>query len=115
MTVELLLTLIFLHWISDFVLQSDWMAQNKSSSQKALIVHIFVYSIGFAVCFGWFYALINGLLHFVIDFFTSRKTKRLWKEKKVHDFFVTVGLDQALHMACLIVTASYLNVPGVYF
>ena len=115
MTLELLLTLIFLHWISDFVLQTDWMAQNKSSSGIALIVHIFVYSLAFAALFGWFYALVNGILHLIIDFFTSRRTKRLWKEKKVHDFFVTIGLDQALHMACLITTANYLNVPGVYF
>jgi hypothetical protein len=94
---------LFLHFIADFVLQTDAMAKGKSSSNRWLGLHIMVYTAPFLVL-GWKYALVNGASHFAIDWCTSRMTSRLWKAGRVHDFFVVIGFDQFLHVAILIAT-----------
>ncbi len=109
MTIITLLLLVWLHFIADFVFQSHKMSTNKSSSNKWLSIHVGVYMIPFLIVFGPVYAVINAVLHFLTDYHTSRMTSRLWKEEKVHQFFVVIGLDQAIHATCLIITAAVLN------
>ena len=98
-----LLAIIWLHVLSDFFLQTDKMAVNKSKSIKWLSIHIAVYSSVFLI-FGWEYALVNGALHFATDFVTSRITSYFWKKEQRHWFFVTIGVDQAIHMTSLVLT-----------
>lgn len=98
------LLVVWLHFICDFVLQSHQMATNKSKSNRWLGWHVVVYTIPFMVVFGPAYGLVNGVLHFVTDYFTSRWTSKLWAEGKMHNFFVVIGLDQAMHLTCLLVT-----------
>jgi len=108
------------HFIADFVCQSDWMAKNKSSSYKALLAHVVVYTviIGLGISSFFYFAdvmsidytlvvywtLLNGALHGVVDFFTSRLTSRLWAKGDTHNFFVVIGFDQLLHSITLIGT-----------
>ncbi len=99
----LILSVIWLHFLGDFILQSDKMAQNKSKSLKWLTIHICVYTLPLFVL-GWRFALINGLAHWVVDFFTSKATSKLWEKKEVHYFFVVIGFDQALHMTIMFLT-----------
>jgi hypothetical protein len=47
------------------------------------------------------FAAINGALHFVTDYITSRASSNLWEEKKWHRFFVMIGFDQLIHQATL--------------
>lgn len=96
---DILLICLF-HWVSDFVLQTNAMATQKSSSIKWLSLHICVYVLPF-FWFGWMFALINGAAHWVVDFFTSRASGYFWKKNDMHWFFVVVGFDQLLHMATL--------------
>jgi len=103
-----LVILLFIHFIGDFVLQSDWMAVSKSSSWKALSVHILVYTIFLVPFFGIKFAVVNGVLHFITDAVTSRLTTYLWKKEKRHWFFVVIGFDQFIHTACLLMTVEYL-------
>ena len=107
MPVTTLLLLIWIHFIADFILQSDWMARNKSKRNIPLIVHCIVYTIPF-LYFGWVFAVVNGVAHLFTDWFTSRATSKLWAKKEVHWFFVVVGLDQAIHMTTLILTYMWL-------
>ena len=100
-----ILVLIWLHFIGDFILQTDSMAINKSKSNKYLSLHCAIYSMPF-LYFGWKFALVNGLAHFVTDWFTSRITSKLYNEGKRHWFFVVIGLDQSIHMSTLVLSTT---------
>ena len=102
-----LIALIWLHFVADFIFQSDTVAKGKSSSNKILAYHVSLYALPFLV-FGPLFAIINALLHFVTDWCTSRATSYLWQHNKRHWFFVVIGLDQAIHMTCLILTYIWL-------
>jgi uncharacterized protein DUF3307 len=102
------LTLLATHWLADFVLQSDWMAVNKSSSNTALGLHCLTYSACF-LWWGWQFALLTLGCHFVQDYITSRVNSKLWRENKRHWFFVGVGFDQLLHYAQLALTLRLLG------
>ncbi len=128
MTWQFVVTILFIHWLADFVCQSDWMAKGKSSSEAILTAHIAVYFLVSVVCFMvveafrvfpavlgervqvavWTFCILNALLHWITDWFTSRATKRLWEAKEVHRFFVVIGFDQLIHACCLLALASRL-------
>jgi hypothetical protein len=109
--------IIVLHFIADFVLQTDAQAKAKSKSNNALLAHTGIYSLFFLVAglfcggiiFAGKFALITFLAHTVTDYFTSRLNSWLWAKGDVHNFFVSVGFDQVLHYAQLLLTFYYLN------
>lgn len=76
-----LITIVWLHFVGDFLLQSDVMAKNKSSSNKWLLFHGVVYGAPLIV-FGIWYYVVNVILHIMVDFFTSRATSILWANKR---------------------------------
>lgn len=96
----MILLILFLHFFGDFILQSTYMGQNKSKSNKVLGTHCFLYSLPLMVI-GWKFALINGVFHFLVDWVTSRMTSKLWAEQEVHWFFVVIGMDQMIHTMIL--------------
>jgi len=102
-----LLAIIWLHWFSDFILQTRTMAENKSTSNKWLLSHISVYTLPFFI-FGWKFAILNGVAHGCIDWCTSRLSSKMYKQNRIHNFWVVIGFDQALHMSCLILSWGYL-------
>lgn len=115
--VDAIVLALVIHWVFDFVLQSNWMASNKSNSLRALSGHVIVYTVGMMLL-GFFVAgptttavligAINGGTHFGVDFCTSKITSALWKKKDVHNFFVVIGFDQLIHTIILIATLSTL-------
>ena len=104
-----IIVLFWIHFVADFFLQSTYMSMNKSKSVKALAWHCLIYSLPF-LWFGWKYAILAGLLHFPIDFITSRITSKLYAKEEYHWFFVIIGLDQAIHMTILVLTMKYLSI-----
>jgi hypothetical protein len=101
--------LIFIcHFIGDFLLQSDKMAVNKSKDWWQLTRHVLAYSVPFML-FGYQYALLNAGLHFFVDALTSRMTSYFWKNDMRHEFFVTIGFDQMIHMMMLVGTISFIK------
>lgn len=100
--------LVWLHFLGDFILQSDWMALGKSKSSKVLVIHVLVYSACF-LPYGLKFCIATFALHFVTDFISSRATSWLWKQEKRHWFFVVIGLDQALHLTALALTYGALR------
>lgn len=122
------MTILMIHFVGDFVLQTQEQAMRKSSSFQYLLLHVFNYSLFTAV--GWFMFLptvpvsngihqniqffwvfaITFVTHLTTDFFTSRWTKSLWERREVHDFFVAIGFDQFLHMAQLLYLYQFISI-----
>ena len=111
--------LLFVHWVADFVLQSQWMSVNKSKRVDALLLHAATYTgvllIGAGLIVGVrqigllvLFVGVNGFLHLATDFVTSHITSRLWQQKREHDFFVVVGLDQLIHQVTLATTLWFI-------
>lgn len=100
MNLSLFIALVWLHFLADFVLQSDAMATRKSSSNPWLFRHVAVYS-AVMLLVGPGFALVNGVLHFAADFISSRVAKRMWEQGRRRQFFLTIGVDQALHLTAL--------------
>lgn len=111
---------LLIHWLADFVCQTDWMARNKSTNLEALLSHIIIYTlvlfIGLIlICFKYdistvnfvAFILANSITHFIIDFVTSRITSTLHKANDTHNFFVVIGFDQLLHTAILFASYNY--------
>lgn len=93
------------HWLGDFVVQTDWQAKNKSRRWDALLKHVGTYTLTLCLLLPWYswrWVLVQGVLHLLIDFWTSRLNRWLWEKRGSHDFFVGVGLDQWLHAVCLL-------------
>jgi hypothetical protein len=125
-------SILIIHWVGDFVLQTDKQAKGKSKNLSDLLSHTFTYT------FCWFiflalFSIINNhvtnlppsyygldwrillflpitfVAHTITDYFTSRLNSKLWAEGKVHSFFVSVGFDQILHYLQLFLTFHYLT------
>ena len=100
-SIWIIMFIFWLHFIADFVFQTDEVAIKKSSSNLVLTYHVMVYILPFALIFGPAFAVINFVLHWLTDFFSSRATTKLYKAGERHWFFVVIGLDQALHYTAL--------------
>jgi hypothetical protein len=138
LTLTEIFAIIIIHWIADFVLQTDKQAKGKSKNWNDLLSHTLTYSFVWLFIGGciylnqfkpyniewnkamnsyWSYWIPRGLLfvlitfiaHTITDYFTSRLNSRLWAEGKVHNFFVSVGADQVYHYIQLFLTYYYLK------
>lgn len=109
-------TVLIVHWIFDFFLQTNWQATNKSKNNYALAQHVGVYSIGLLLLgflnlnmfdSAWMilgFVAVNAVAHFFVDYVTSRASSSLYAKGDLHDFFVTVGFDQLLHYLTILGT-----------
>ncbi len=110
-------TIIVAHFVGDFIFQTDEQAKAKSKDNWALTGHVVTYTMVLFLSGAFLFTsgavlvwvVLNGLLHWVTDYFTSRINARLWKEGRTHDFFVGVGADQVIHYTCLFVTLGILR------
>lgn len=135
----IVLIIIFIHWIADFLIQTDWQAKNKSSNNSALLLHTGIYSLvwlPFSIILfgnlGYLFILITFICHTITDYFTSRLNTKLVPKRELvgnsrntngiecnifaiskneswHNFFVSVGFDQVLHYTQLLLTYYYLT------
>jgi hypothetical protein len=123
-TLTEIFAIFIIHWIADFVLQTDKQAKGKSKNWYPLIEHTLVYStvwfvLGAFLCafdikylpmLGLFF-IITFISHTITDYFTSRLNAKLWAKGDVHKFFISVGFDQVLHYIQLFLTYYYLKQP----
>jgi len=110
MTFSQVISILFFHWLGDFVFQSDKWAKEKSEHAPVLVLHCLTYTgvmlFGGLLC-GWIplcidlavFAVAFFFSHFIIDGVSSNINKKLYESGDIHNFFVGVGLDQVLHYA----------------
>ena len=130
---KVVLAIILIHWLADFVFQTDKMAKGKSKNWNDLLSHTGTYSFVWLFIGGciylqqfrpynpehnkiiniyWSYWIPRGILfvfitfiaHTITDYFTSRLNSKLWAKGDVHNFFVSIGGDQVLHYTQLLLT-----------
>lgn len=114
---------LLVHWVADFVLQTSHMALNKSTSNYYLGMHVTFYTVATIVLWWLFFLIVDihatslqyllagtaiFVMHFITDYITSRITSKYYKEKKNHEFFVTIGFDQWLHFAQIFIVFNYI-------
>lgn len=106
------------HYIADFIFQSRQMGENKSSSHRWLLKHVVVYATVLGLltfplfeneylfaC--WLFG--NFMWHWGVDYVTSRFTKRLYEQKKMHAFWCVIGMDQMIHYLTLFYSFQLFN------
>jgi len=103
-----LILIIWMHAIGDFIFQSRWIAYNKSTNPIILGLHCFLYMIPLFVI-SWQFAIINGILHFPIDYLSSQLTTYFYNKDNDSMFFNVIGVDQAIHLTILILSYSFLK------
>lgn len=110
---KLFLIILVVHFLADFVLQTNWQAQNKAINIQALAYHVLTYSL---VWFAMSYAILGDLgkalfffvvtyfAHLITDYFTSKLAKKFFDKQDYHNGFKVVGFDQILHYIQLYIT-----------
>lgn len=114
-----IIVLLVAHYVSDFVMQNDYMARNKSNKNLPLFLHGLTYTCSMLIitCIAFYskydlslvvqFVLINGILHTAVDFFTSRVASSANKAGKLggqipnFGFFSIIGIDQLIHYTML--------------
>lgn len=114
-----MIALIFLfHFIADFLFQSRKMGENKSKSNKWLLLHVGTYAtilgiLSFPLFNDWkifiFWILINFCLHLSTDFCSSRLSSFFYRKKNMYRFWNIIGGDQTIHFITLYYTFTWLN------
>ncbi len=103
------------HWVGDFIFQTSSMALEKSTSIKWLTAHVATYTLVLGIfsmfLFSWkvalTYAFLNGGLHLITDFFTSKLASKYQHRPRV--FYPILGFDQLIHGLCLYLSFFYLD------
>ncbi|MBX0290964.1 DUF3307 domain-containing protein [Hymenobacter sp. HSC-4F20] len=116
---------LILHLLGDYVLQSDKMAVNKTSSHKWAFIHALLYAIGFAwiVPSVWAWLVIFGT-HFLIDRYRLAKYwVRFYNQVSVLEagpfgypadkppfiaFWLMVIIDNTMHLLINFLAIAYL-------
>lgn len=119
---------VFLHLVSDFLLQSREMGKKKSKELKWWASHVLITFVVFYFGCFWLpgkFAMWNALLHGAVDAVTwnvyawtvlkrnseidlnvLKTTFKFWED---HWFYVTIGVDQFLHIATLLALLGWVS------
>lgn len=123
------------HFIADFVLQDVEWAENKSTSNEALLMHTVTYSLfwlllalgidvyvhvttgywAFEVLSVQKFVFYTFIFHTYTDYITSRIVKRKFEKKQYGTHlpnlgaFTVIGFDQVLHYLQLFITYKLLS------
>ncbi len=116
--------LLLAHVLGDWILQTEWQAQNKETNWCALGLHVLIYHavvlivllVGFKLTQPSTYLVVAALAiyHAILD----RRTSVLWLMRTlritVHrspEHWLVLAVDQSLHLLALGVAAAVLSIP----
>ena len=103
-----IILIVWMHAIGDFVFQTRYIARNKSTSHWVLAAHCVLYMIPLFFI-SWQFAIINGILHYPVDYGSSQLTTYYHKKENENMFFNVIGIDQAVHFTILFLTYWFLK------
>ncbi|HVK57704.1 MAG TPA: DUF3307 domain-containing protein [Candidatus Kapabacteria bacterium] len=93
------------HLIADWILQNNWMAQNKVSLRHpASWTHSTIQGVCLGIALGWPAGIALGIAHLFID---TRIPLRWWirvfkkSDESPDAVTIAIGLDQTLHITCI--------------
>jgi len=110
------------HLVGDYVLQTDWMARNKTSNLSVALVHALVYAAPFVLITGlsWALLVIFGT-HVIIDRYRlasliMRAKQWTWR-KRAHEnsappevsAMLMIVIDNTIHLAINYFAIKYLG------
>ena len=118
------LSIPIIHYIADFILQTDKEAKGKSKNWNDLLSHTITYSIYYFcvgvllvlldilpnILFVCYFTIITFVCHTITDYFTSRWVKKSFEIEDHHNGFAKIGFDQyILHLPQLFLTYALLK------
>ena len=84
-----IIVLVLLHILGDFFLQGSKLSKRKRAKIPSLLVHTGIYTLPFIILSpvllhlsflqGLEFSLLNGVLHFGLDFVTGKIKKKYWQ------------------------------------
>ncbi|MEX0331596.1 MAG: DUF3307 domain-containing protein [Puniceicoccaceae bacterium] len=102
---------LVMHIIGDWILQNDWMANNKLSlKHPAAWIHAGIHAVLLGLVLGWPAGLIIGVFHMLID---TRVPFRWWQRtfRMTEDgptaVHVAIWTDQVMHVLCLAIWVQF--------
>jgi hypothetical protein len=117
-----IIILILLHAGADFLFQGSMLSKLKATKIAYLFAHVGIYTVFFIVLSpfalgitfmqGLVFSLINGVLHFVVDFITIKLKNKFW-EKNEAAYVAVISFDHIIHLVILIGSFIYLY-PEVF-
>lgn len=112
-----ILMIVVVHWIADFVFQTNEQGRDKGKNNWLLLQHVCYYMLVWVVVITLiilfshgrnlllcFFPFITFWLHLATDYFTSRLNRKLYNPDNQHNYFVAIGFDQLLHYVQLFTT-----------
>lgn len=113
--------IILIHVFGDYFFQGEKLRRLKALKLPYLLEHILIYCLVLLTFSPYLlhisfkhallFSLINGLFHFVVDYFTRIYKKIYWHANEEKYNFV-VGLDVVLHLFILMLSFYYLVPDG---
>ena len=114
--------IFLLHVFAGFFLQSNRISKLKREKIRYLLEHVALYTLvfmilspillGLTIFEGIIFSLINGVLHFVVDYFTGKLKHKLIDKSEVN-YNLTIVMDYTIHLVILVSTYFYLY-PNAY-
>jgi hypothetical protein len=100
------------HWVGDYLLQFNAIANQKSKSLRWLTLHVVIYTAAlftgvlfvFPLQDALYYCAVNAGLHFVTDFFTGKLSAKYKPNPRM--FYPIIGFDQMIHTVTLLLTLN---------
>lgn len=111
--IAIFIWLIFVHYIIDWLFQNYYQTMNKSKSWKPLLMHSFIYTLGFLIPFLLFHINLWWLISvFVLHIILDKRNVLVWMMRNIKGMtkdntpdhlyaLIAITLDQVFHLLLL--------------
>lgn len=114
--------IFILHLFAGFFMQSDKISKLKREKKRYLTKHVAYYTsifivlspilLGLTIMQGIVYSLINGVLHYVVDYLTGKLKVKYTGISEIKYHWIVIA-DYSIHLIILVSTYFYLY-PNAY-